>query len=92
MSRLYVRIPILNLIKIHSTVKIQPLTTNFLTKSHEDGLAAEYVFDYGKAKPNRFAVQERKTIVVVLDEDVSQVFSTSEAVNKALRALIEAMP
>ncbi|MCY7321641.1 MAG: hypothetical protein LH660_07530 [Phormidesmis sp. CAN_BIN36] len=60
----------------------------------EDDLAAEYVFDYGKAKPNRFAAQdkERKTIVV-LDEDVSQVFSTSEAaVNKVLRALIEAMP
>ena len=30
--------------------------------------------------------------VVVLDEDVAQVFTTPEAVNKALRALIEAMP
>ena len=29
----------------------------------EDDLAVEYVFDYGKAKPNRFAAQERKTIV-----------------------------
>ncbi len=61
---------------------------------NDDDLAAEYVFDYGKAKPNRFAAQdqERKMTIVVLDEDVSQVFSTSEAVNKVLRALIEAMP
>lgn len=60
----------------------------------EDDLAAEYQFDYQKAKPNRFARQDpnRKMTIVVLDEDVAQVFSTPEAVNKALRALIEAMP
>lgn len=61
---------------------------------NEDDLAAEYQFDYQKAKPNRFAGQDlnRKRTIVVLDEDVSQVFTTPEAVNKALRALIEAMP
>jgi hypothetical protein len=60
----------------------------------EDDLATEYAFDYEKAKPNRFAAQDkkRKMTVVVLDEDVAQVFSTPEAVNKVLRALIEAMP
>jgi len=60
----------------------------------EDDLAIEYAFDYKKAKPNRFAAQdkERKMTIVVLDEDVAQVFSTPEAVNKVLRALIEAMP
>jgi hypothetical protein len=60
----------------------------------EDNLASEYAFDYTKAKPNRFASpdsQHSKT-VVVLDEDIAQVFSTSEAVNKALRNLIAAMP
>jgi phosphoribosylpyrophosphate synthetase len=64
------------------------------SQQSEDDLAAEYAFDYGKAKHNRFAEQEgeRKMTVVVLDEDVSQVFSTPEAVNKVLRALIEAMP
>jgi hypothetical protein len=59
-----------------------------------DNLAAEYAFDYTKAKPNRFASpgsQHSKT-VVVLDEDIAQVFPTSEAVNKALRHLIAAMP
>lgn len=60
----------------------------------DDELAAEYQFDYQRAKPNRFAEQNpnRKRTIVVLDEDVSQVFTTPEAVNKALRALIEAMP
>jgi hypothetical protein len=64
------------------------------SQQSEDDLAAEYDFDYSKAKPNRFAGQEgeRKMTVVVLDEDVSQVFSSPEAVNKVLRALIEAMP
>lgn len=59
-----------------------------------DDLETEYEFDNQKAKPNRFANQsdDRKRTIVVLDEDVSQVFKTPEAVNKALRALIEAMP
>jgi uncharacterized protein (DUF4415 family) len=57
----------------------------------QDELAAEYAFDYKKAKPNRFAAQDsvKKMTIVVLDEDVSQVFSTPESVNQALRALIE---
>ncbi|WP_240966462.1 hypothetical protein [Nodosilinea sp. P-1105] len=60
----------------------------------EDDLQPEYRFDYQKAKPNRFAVGHdvEKLKVVVLDDDVAQVFTTPEAVNKALRAFIEAMP
>ena len=60
----------------------------------EDDLAAEYAFDYTKAKPNRFAPRDSrsKMTVVVLDEDIAQVFPNSEAVNKALRHLIEAIP
>ena len=58
-----------------------------------DELCDEYSFDYSKAKPNRFAAKAAGTQqVVTLDADVSAVFSTSEAVNKALRALIDAMP
>ncbi|MBE9156067.1 hypothetical protein IQ265_04355 [Nodosilinea sp. LEGE 06152] len=62
--------------------------------SSEDVLQPEYRFDYPKAKPNRFAVGNdvKKLKVVVLDDDVAQVFTTPEAVNKALRAFIEAMP
>lgn len=59
----------------------------------EDELLPEYQFDYKKAKPNRFAERsgKPKLTVVVLDEDVAEVFSTPESVNKALRELIEAM-
>jgi hypothetical protein len=64
------------------------------TQNSEDQLLPEYRFDYAKAKSNRFAVghKTQKLTVVVLDEDVAQVFTTPESVNKVLRALIESMP
>lgn len=58
-----------------------------------DELRPEYRFDYRKAKPNRFADQLREGgVVVVLDPDVSEVFTTPDSVNEVLRALIKAMP
>ena len=59
--------------------------------SSADELRPEYRFDY--QKPNRFADPERRQrLAVVLDEDVARVFTTAEAVNRALRALLEAAP
>ena len=60
----------------------------------DDDLLPEYRFDYQKAKPNRFAnrSEANRLKVIVLDEDVAKVFTTPEAVNKVLRALIESMP
>jgi hypothetical protein len=56
-------------------------------------MSAEYKFDYKKAKPNRFASRmEDSPLVVVLDPDVAEVFTSAEEVNKALRALISAIP
>lgn len=56
-------------------------------------MLAEYQFDFRKARPNRFAGRvDKDTVIVVLDPDVSKVFSTQQAVNTALRALITAMP
>ena len=56
-------------------------------------LRDEYKFDYSTAKSNRFASRvDPSRLVVTLDVDVSVVFTTPEAVNKALRALIDAMP
>ncbi len=49
----------------------------------------EYEFDYTNAKSNRFA---QEALTVALDPDVAQVFNTSEAVNKALRAILTAIP
>jgi hypothetical protein len=57
------------------------------------GMAEEYRFDYSKAKPNRFADSMKDApLVAVIDPDVSKVFKTAEQVNRALRALISAMP
>jgi len=56
-------------------------------------MSVEYKFDYKKAKPNRFASRMKEgPLVVVLDPDVAKVFTTTEEVNKALRAIISAMP
>lgn len=65
-----------------------------LIKSENDDMLPEYRFDYSKAKPNRFApfMKSDLVVTVVLDPDVSQVFTTPEAVNRALRAIIAAMP
>jgi len=53
----------------------------------------EYKFDYSKAKPNRFAERIYKNRrVVILDADISKVFTSTESVNAVLRALIATMP
>ena len=63
------------------------------TRDPNDELRAEYRFDYSKAKPNRFASRVDPTrLVVALDPDVAEVFTTPAAVNKILRALIQTMP
>jgi hypothetical protein len=55
-------------------------------------LRTHYEFDYGKAKPNRFAGRfGEESIAVVLDPDVAAVFTTSEEANQALRVLIDAL-
>jgi len=64
------------------------------TKSRKiEEMASEYHFDYRKAKPNRFA-ESMKTepLVVLIEPDIAKVFTTPEQVNKALRALISAIP
>ncbi len=64
------------------------------TKSHKvQDMAPEYRFDYKKAKPNRFASRMKdQPLVVMIEPDIAKVFKSSEQVNKALRALISAMP
>jgi hypothetical protein len=63
------------------------------TETSDDELEAEYRFDYGKAKPNRFTVElPAGGRVVVLEPDVAAVFGTDRDVNAVLRALIATMP
>lgn len=56
-----------------------------------DDLLPEYDIDYSKARPNRFAGRAT-TRTVELAPDVAAVFTTTDAVNTALRALIQTMP
>ena len=54
---------------------------------------SEYTFDYTRGRKNRFATKaSRRTVAVVLAPDVAQVFDTSRSVNRALRAVIKAVP
>lgn len=56
-------------------------------------MASEYRFDYKKAKPNRFVARmENEPLIVMIEPDIAKIFKSSEQVNKALRALISAMP
>lgn len=59
----------------------------------EEGLNAEYRFDYSKAKPNRFATKmSQGSVAIVLEPDVAEVFKSSAVVNALLRSIISAMP
>jgi hypothetical protein len=58
-----------------------------------EDMRPEYHFDYTKAKPNRFVQKQADgSLVVVLEPDIAQVFSTPDAVKRVLRALIATMP
>ena len=53
----------------------------------------KYELNYSKAKPNRFAgIVKEKVILYPIDEDVAKVFRNPDEANKALRAIINAIP
>ena len=61
-------------------------------KTLRGSMRKEYRFDYGRAKPNRFAEKMSKgAVAVVLEPDVAAVFNSSEAVNALLRSVIAAL-
>lgn len=62
-------------------------------KKTDDDIRSEYQFDYSKAEPNRFAKDTTVNYTVVnIEEDVAKIFNSKDSVNKALRAIISAMP
>ena len=70
-----------------STSRTKPRT------KQPDPLEAEYRFNYGEAKPNRFAGRIPKgSVAILLDPDVARVFKRPESVNAVLRALMTTMP
>lgn len=55
-----------------------------------DALLPEYRFDYSKARPNRFAARAAlPQTTVTLAPDVAAAFPTEQAVNDALRRLMQ---
>lgn len=53
----------------------------------------EYNFDYRQARPNCLAGRlSEERLVVLVDHDVAQVFTTAESVNNVLRAVVTALP
>jgi hypothetical protein len=64
-----------------------------IRRSASDEMRSEYRFDYRKARPNRFSGRNKEErLVVVLDPDIAKVFKTPQSVNKALRAIMTAIP
>lgn len=56
----------------------------------EDDLRPEYEFDFSKAVRGKYYRQySENTNVVVLDPDIAAAFHNSEAVNEALRAMLQ---
>jgi len=59
----------------------------------DDDLLPEYDLDYSKGRPNHYAGKiDKSQVVVMLEPDIAEVFTTPESVNAALRALISIMP
>ncbi len=54
-----------------------------------DDLLPEYDIDYSRARPNRFAARRTEGRMVVLSPDVAAVFPDADAVNAALRTLVQ---
>ena len=70
----------------------QALPDSLVEELTADSFLPEYDIDYSKTKPNRFARRVNAPEMVRRDADVAAVFPTTEAVNTALRALIQANP
>lgn len=59
----------------------------------DDDMLPEYELDYSKGQPNRYAGKiDKSQVVVMLEPDIAEVFTTPESVNAVLRALISTMP
>lgn len=61
------------------------------TQKVSDELRSEYDFDYSKAVRGKYHKRlfEEGSNIVVLEPDVAKAFSTSTAVNEALRSLLD---
>ncbi len=60
-------------------------------KKDNDDLRSEYNFDYSKAVRGKYhkRLMQEDSNVVILDPDIAKAFSDSDAVNNALRSLLD---
>lgn len=60
-------------------------------ESAQDEMRPEYAFDYSTATRGKYyrRLLKEGANIVILDPDVAKAFRTSEAVNNALRSLLE---
>ncbi len=59
----------------------------------EPSMLPEYDIDYSQSRPNRFVANPAEHgRMVVLEPDIARIFTSTEAVNQVLRALIQTMP
>ena len=72
--------------------QVKSLSEDLVDELMADDMLPEYDIDYTKARPNRFADRLAQTRTVELEPDVAAVFTTQDAVNAVLRALIQTMP
>lgn len=69
-----------------------PLPEELVEELMADDMLPEYDVDYSQVRPNRFAARLAQTRTIELEADVAAVFTTQDAVNAVLRALIQTMP
>ena len=67
----------------------EPLSETLVEELMADDLLPEYDIDYSRARPNRFAARLTEVRMVALSPDVAAVFPDADAVNAALRALMQ---
>ena len=68
------------------------LTDEQVAELMADDMLPEYTIGYSKTRPNRFTGRVAAEKTIKLNADVPAVFQAAEAVNTALRALIQATP
>ncbi len=82
------------LLRIQKGESMKKRNSSSAEKEADIELKPEYDFDYSKSRSNPYADRSREWSqrVVLLDPDLAKVFTDSNAVNTALRALLTALP
>jgi hypothetical protein len=60
------------------------------TEPKEDDLLPEYEIDYSKAKRNPY--YKKNVTFIEIDQEIADVFKTSENINKVLKAIVKSIP